>query len=223
MSHEDNKYYQSWPCSRWSSWPDKNESPWQKDSEGWTSHDDRSKWWKNEETEEQEITQPAESSSRGTRRKRENSPDPNDRCKKEQCLEIVGNSDNDGLDRDGNIIRRGDVKTVEQEDISAVGEDPITQAMWVIIEEPTYGSFNHPWLRPATLLSDLLEKQFQQGIGCQTCKLTFTRADGSTTETLFEHDLRREPWVQKRFQNMDKKHLVSCKQLHRVMIQGSKQ
>jgi hypothetical protein len=227
MSYEDNKYYQPWnSTSQWPSKPEENEAPWKQESQGWTSHDYRSKWWKDEDEEKQEISQPADSSEsdRGKKRAREYSPDPNDRTKKGQCLEIM--EDNEGLDglyKEGNLISRSDIKTVVQEDIAAIGEDPVTQAMWVIVEQATYGSYHSPWLRPATLLSDHLEEQFQQGIGCQTCKLTFTRADGSTKSSFFEHDLRREPWVQKRFNNEDKKYLVSCKQLHRVMIQGSKQ
>jgi hypothetical protein len=223
MSYEDNKYYQPWKStSQWPSKSEKNEGPWrQQESHGWSSHD----YWNEKEEEKQEISQSADSSGsdRGKKRTREYSPDPNDSTKKGQCLDVMENKENlDSLLKEGNLICRSDIKTVVQEDIAAVGEDPVMQAMWVIVEEASWSSYHFPWLRPATLLSDHLETQYQQGIGCQTCKLTFTKADGSTSSSFFEHDLRRRPWVQKRFNNEDKKYLVSCKQLHRVMIQGSK-
>ena len=136
-------------------------------------------------------------------------------------LEIT-DCDEDALSKDANVIMRDDIMTIDQPDIAGVGEDPIAQAMWVIIEEPSYKSYGSPWMRPATLLSDKMEQQFQAGIGRQTYSLKFERYDGSTVEHVYEHDFRRAPWVQKRFQNSDKKDLISCKHVHRVLIQGSK-
>ena len=136
-------------------------------------------------------------------------------------LEIT-DCNEDALSKDGNVITRDDIKTVDQPDIAGVGEDPITQAMWVIIKEPSYMPYGNPWMRPATMLSDKMEQQYQAGIGCQTYSLEFERNDGSTIEHIYEHDFRRAPWVQKRFQNSYKKDLISCKHVHRVLIQGSK-
>ena len=105
----------------------------------------------------------------------------------------------DEVERSGNAVGDG-VKWVPQEFLCMQGH-PVTQAMWLVAEK-SYDFFSQTeqtWFRPAMQLSDVLEAQFQANVGCQTCELTYPKTDGTFVKHYFEHDLRGQEWVQKRF------------------------
>ena len=124
--------------------------------------------------------------------------------------------------KSGNAHVRDDWATVKIDDITEVGEGPINLASWVIIEEPSKWTYDKPSMRPASLLFEALEDQYQKGIGCLMHKLCFEKEDGRVSEVYFEHDLRKNPWAQRRFSTPDKAELLQVKQIHRIMFQGSK-
>jgi hypothetical protein len=162
-------------------------------------------------------------SSRVTRLKRARNEEPED-CidDKRQKIELVDSQDGEVL-KDGNAEVRNDWLTVEQKDISGIGEDPIVLAAWIVVEEPSEWTYNRPSMRPATLFSDALEEQYQNNIGCLMHKLCFDKGHGHSAEIYYEHDLRKKPWVQRRYSGMDKARLIHEKQIHRILIQGSKE
>jgi len=121
----------------------------------------------------------------------------------------------DQVDKAGNVVK-DDTKWILQDDPCALGH-PVTQAMWLVVEPPYY-SYDKPWFRPATQLSELLEAQLKANIGCQTCILEYPKEDGETTRHFFEHDLRGSEWVQRRYHDEEKRYLKSSKQLVRVMV-----
>ena len=92
--------------------------------------------------------------------------------------------------------------------------------MWLIVEPSTgpYDAYGKSWLRPATQLCELLEKQLGKDIGCQSCTLTHENYYGPPTVHYFEHDLRGDMWVQRRFYDEEQTQLKSEKQLLRVLI-----
>ena len=84
----------------------------------------------------------------------------------------VADASGDNVDRAGNVIK-DDTKWILQEDPCALG-NPVTQALWLVIK-PSYQSYERPWFRPATQLSELLEAQLKADIGCQTCILEYPK------------------------------------------------
>jgi hypothetical protein len=142
--------------------------------------------------------------------------------KKRRLSEIVDYQEGKIM-KDGNAYVREDWATVRIEDVSGIGEDPINIASWVVIEEPTKWSYYKPTMRPASLLCEALEDQFQKGIGCVMHKLCFEKEDGDVSETYFEHDLRGKPWVQRKYSRPDKEELLSTKRIYRILFQGSKE
>ena len=125
--------------------------------------------------------------------------------------------------KEGNVYVRDDWATVQIEDMTAIGEDPINLASWVIIEEPTSWFYNKPTMRPATQFCKALEDQFRKGIGCLMYKLCFEKDNGHVSETYFELDLRGKPWVQRKYSRPDKMELLTTKRIHRILFQGSKE
>ena len=111
------------------------------------------------------------------------------------------------------------VKWVRQEDPCLLGH-PVTQAMWLVAEKSYdfYSGADQTWFRPATQLSDMLEAQFQANIGCQTCVLAYPKPGGVIVKHIFEHDLRGQEWVQKRFTDESKSELRTSKKILRVMV-----
>jgi hypothetical protein len=94
------------------------------------------------------------------------------------------------------------------------------QAIWLIVEPSTgpYDAYGVSWFRPATQLSDLLEEQLTQGIGLQTCTLTYPQNDGGSTVHYFEHDLKGHRWMQRRYYDPEHTQFRSEKQIMRVLI-----
>ena len=117
----------------------------------------------------------------------------------------------------GNIAPR-DTKTVA-DTYSATSEFNI-RAMWLIVEPSTgpYDAYGKSWLRPATQLCEMLEKQLAQDIGCQSCTLTYPQDHGPPTVHYFEHDLKGDLWMQRRFYDAEHTQFRSEKQIMRVLI-----
>ena len=94
------------------------------------------------------------------------------------------------------------------------------RAMWLIVEPCTgpHDAYGQAWLRPATQLCEQLEKQLGEDIGCQSCTLTYENNYGPPIVHYFEHDLRGDMWVQRRFYDEEQSQLKSEKQLLRVLI-----
>jgi len=130
----------------------------------------------------------------------------------------VADASADQVDKSGNAVGSS-AKWVLQEDPCALGH-PVTQAMWLVVEKSYdyYSGHDKAWFRPATQLSDLLEAQFQANVGCQTCVLEYPKEGSESVKHFFEHDLRGNEWVQRRFNDEGKTDLKSSKQLLRVMI-----
>ena len=143
--------------------------------------------------------------------------------KKRKTAKIIVDSEEGVVMKEGNACVREDWATVRVADMTNVGEDPINIASWVIIEEPTSWSYGKPTMRPASQFCEALEDQFQNGIGCLTYKLCFEKEDGRVSEVYFEHDLRKKPWVQRRYSRPDKMELLNTKTIHRILFQGSKE
>ena len=141
---------------------------------------------------------------------------------KRQKIELVDSQDGEVL-KDSNAKVRNDWATVEQRDICGLGEDPVVLAAGIIVEEPSEWTYNRPSMRPATLFSDALEEQYQNNIGCLMHKLCFDKGHGQIAEIYYEHDLRKKPWVQRRYSGTDKARMMHEKQIHRILIQGSKE
>ena len=153
-------------------------------------------------------------SSPGKRTVVENDPDVSDtepEYKKTKIRET--SSTNDHVNRAGNTAK-ANLKTVP--DVYSA----TATAMWLIVEPSTgpYDAYGQAWLRPATQLCELLEKQLERDVGSQSCTLTYENYYGPPTVHYFEHDLRGEEWVQRRFYDEDQAHLKSEKQLLRVVI-----
>ena len=117
----------------------------------------------------------------------------------------------------GNIAPR-DVRTVA--DIFSASSEYNIRAMWLIVEPSTgpYDAYGKSWFRPATQLCEMLEKQLAQDIGCQSCTLTYDQYYGPPTVHYFEHDLRGDLWMQRRFYDAEQTRLRSEKQIMRVLI-----
>ena len=92
------------------------------------------------------------------------------------------------------------------------------QAMWLILEEPIAESYYAPWMRPASRLSTELENQYQSNQGLRQCQLEHQNARGQTSTTYYEHDLRCQPWVQRKFKDQTRQEIVSEKEIHRVTL-----
>ena len=94
------------------------------------------------------------------------------------------------------------------------------RAIWLIVESSLgpYDAYGKSWFRPATQLSDLLEEQLMQGIGLQTCTLTYPQNDGGSTIHYFEHDLKGDRWMQRRYYDPEHKQFRSQKQIMRVLV-----
>ena len=150
---------------------------------------------------------------RGSKRDRWQSPVQDAPNRKEMKIKVADAS-GDSVDRAGNVIK-DDTKSILQEDPCTLGH-PVIQAMWLVVEPP-YQSYERPWFRPATQLSELLEAQLKADIGCQTCVLEYPKENGESTKHFFEHDLRFGEWVQKVFDE-EKRHLKSVKQIVRAMV-----
>ena len=124
-------------------------------------------------------------------------------------------SGNEPINVDGNKIERTDVMTVQQPPDFISTRN---QAMWLIIEEPIPESFYTPWMRPAARLSVELESQYQSNQGLRQCQLEHQNAKGQTFTTYYEHDLRCQPWVQRKFKDQNRLEIVSEKEIHRVTL-----
>jgi len=125
----------------------------------------------------------------------------------------------DQVNKHGNAAK-DNVKTITQETPCAFCAHPAIKAMWLVVE-PSYGpydAYGQAWLRPATQLCESLEAQLEADIGCQSYTLTYENNYGEPTKHYFEHDLRGDEWVQRRYYDEGKLHLKSSKQLLRVMI-----
>ena len=94
------------------------------------------------------------------------------------------------------------------------------RAIWLIVEPSTgpYDAYGKSWFRPATQLTDLLEEQLTQNIGLQTCTLTYPQNDGGSTVHYFEHDLKGDQWMQRRYYDPEHKQFRSQKQIMRVLV-----
>ena len=149
-------------------------------------------------------------------RSRSPSEEPDQEAKKVKMSVIDASIDE--IDKSGNAVDDS-VKWISQEDPCMLGH-PVTQAMWLVTEKSYdfYAQAEQTWFRPALQLSDVLEAQFQANIGCQTCELTYPKTDGTFIKHYFEHDLRGQEWVQKRFRDSSKSEIKSSKKILRVMI-----
>jgi hypothetical protein len=122
---------------------------------------------------------------------------------------------NEPLDIDGNRVEREDIKLVQQPPDFTSTQN---QAMWLVVEEPIPESYNMPWLRPATQLSQELEAQFQSRQGLRRCEIHHTNARGQILTSFYEHDLRNHPWVQRKFKDEARRDPISVKEIHRVVL-----
>ena len=153
-------------------------------------------------------------SSPGKRTAVENDPDVSDTEPEYKRTKIrETSSTNDHVNKIGNTAK-ANLKTVPDVYSAAAS------AMWLVVEPSNgpYDAYGQAWLRPATQLCELLEKQLEEDVGCQSYTLTYENYYGGPTVHYFEHDLRGEEWVQRRFYDEDQVHLKSEKQLLRVVI-----
>ena len=161
-----------------------------------------------------EMSENAWSTQRGSKRARE--PECDQDADAHQTWKTFSQStSNEPVDPEGNRVTRDDVMTIPQVPDSV---SVINQAMWMVLEEPSWHSFNTPWFRPAARLSHELESQYQRGQGLKRCKLQHTDAKGQTFTTFFEHDLRNHPWVQRKFKDETRNEVLSTKEIHRFTL-----
>ena len=162
----------------------------------------------------EEMSDGAGSSQRGSKRARE--PEHDQGADELQTWKTFSQtSSNEPLDPEGNRVTRDDVTTIPLVHDSA---SMINQAMWMVLEEPSWQSYNTPWLRPAARLSLELESQYQRGQGLKRCQLGHKDSKGETFITYFEHDLRNHPWVQRKFKDETWNEVVSSKEIHRFTL-----
>ena len=161
-----------------------------------------------------EMPESAEPPQRGSKRARE--PEHDQDADEHQTWKTFSQTtSNEPLDPEGNRVTRDDVTTIPlvHDSVSV-----INQAMWMVLEEPSWQSYNTPWLRPAARLSLELESQYQRGQGLKRCELNHTDSKGKTFITYFEHDLRNHPWVQRKFKDETRSVVVSSKEIHRFTL-----
>ena len=155
----------------------------------------------------------ASGSNKGKKRQK---PDDAEETERQSTWKVFSQaSGNIPINVDGNKIQREDVMTVQQppDFISMTN-----QAMWLILEEPIEASYYTPWMRPATRLSNELENQYQSNQGLRQCKLEHQNAKGQTSTTHYDHDLRSQPWIQRKFKDETRKEIVSEKEIHRITL-----
>ena len=161
-----------------------------------------------------EMSENTWSTQRGSKRAREPECDQ-DADTRQTWKTFSQSTSNEPVDPEGNRVTRDDVMTIPQVPDSV---SMINQAMWMVLEEPSWHSFYTPWFRPAARLSHELESQYQRGQGLKRCKLQHTDAEGQTFTTYFEHDLRNHPWVQRKFKDETRNEVLSTKELHRFTL-----
>ena len=161
-----------------------------------------------------EMSNSAGSSQRGSKRIRELVDDQG--AEGPQTWKTFSQtSSNEPLDPEGNRVTRDDVTTIP---LVPDSTSVINQAMWMVLEEPSWQSYNTPWLRPAARLSLELESQYQRGQGLKRCELEHEDSKGKISITYFEHDLRNQPWVQRKFKDETRNEVVSSKEIHRFTL-----
>ena len=161
-----------------------------------------------------ETSEHSWSSQRGSKRARE-PEDDRDADTRETWRVFSQTTSNEPINPEGNRVTRDDVMTIPQVPDSI---STINQAMWMVLEEPSWHSYYTPWLRPAARLSQELESQYQRGQGLKRCELHHTDAKGQNYTTYFEHDLRGHPWVQRKFKDESRNEVLSEKELHRFTL-----
>ena len=192
----------------------------QREAPNWWARDDAA--WEARVRQSWDYHAPAghswDSAEQGAKRARSRSPSEEQEPNPKKVKMSVTDASTDEIEKSGNAVGNS-VKWVSQEDPCLLGH-PVTQAMWLVAEKSYdfYSQTEQTWFRPATQLSDVLEAQFQANIGCQTCELTYPKSDGTFVKHYFEHDLRGQEWVQRRFKDESKSEIRTTKKILRVMI-----